>query len=139
MKEEDLDAVMLIEQQSFSVPWSRPDMETCITKTSSLYVVAIDGENVVGYCGLWAVVDEGQINHVAVTQQERGKGIGTRLLETLIQEGIKQGLNAYTLEVRISNATAIALYKKMGFQEVGIRKHYYAHPIEDAVIMWKYL
>lgn len=139
MEEKDLDEVMQIEQSSFSVPWTRQDFKQSIEKPTAIYMVAVENLQIKGYCGLWGVVDEGQINNVAVSQQERGQNIGTRLLEALFEEGNQAGLNAYTLEVRVGNVPAIALYKKVGFEEAGIRKNYYTSPREDALIMWKYM
>lgn len=139
MKPEDLDEVMLIEQSSFSVPWTRQDFIESMDKPTAIYMVAVLQKKVVGYCGLWGVVDEGQINNVAVSKDYRGQNIGTRLLEALFEEGAKADLHAYTLEVRVGNTPAIALYKKVGFEEAGIRKNYYTAPKEDALIMWKYM
>lgn len=138
MSIEDLDRVMEIERESFSVPWTRQDFIESINKSTALYLVAESEQTVVGYCGLWGVIDEGQINNVAVCKEYRGQSVGTRLLETLLLEGTKEGLLAYTLEVRTSNLPAISLYKKIGFEEAGIRKNYYTNPKEDALIMWKY-
>ena len=138
MEEKDLDEVMLIEKSSFSIPWTRQDFEKSLKKESSIYMVAEEGGNILGYCGLWIVIDEGQINNVAVKQDCRGKHVGTGLMEAMIQEGNQAGVNAYTLEVRVGNAPAIALYKKVGFDGVGVRKNYYSSPREDALIMWKY-
>ena len=138
MSIEDLDKVMEIEKSSFSVPWTRQDFIESIGKPTALYLVAVSENAVVGYCGLWGVIDEGQINNVAVSKEYRGQNVGTRLLEALIEEGTKEGLSAYTLEVRMSNAPAIALYKKLNFEEAGIRKNYYTNPKEDALIMWRY-
>lgn len=138
MSIEDLDRVMEIERESFSVPWTRQDFIESINKSTALYLVAESEQTVVGYCGLWGVIDEGQINNVAVCKEYRGQSVGTRLLEALLLEGTKEGLLAYTLEVRTSNLPAISLYKKIGFEEAGIRKNYYTNPKEDALIMWKY-
>ena len=112
MSIEDLDRVMEIERESFSVPWTRQDFIESINKSTALYLVAESEQTVVGYCGLWGVIDEGQINNVAVCKEYRGRSVGTRLLEALLLEGTKEGLLAYTLEVRMSNLPAISLYKK---------------------------
>ena len=112
MSIEDLDRVMEIERESFSVPWTRQDFIESINKSTALYLVAESEQTVVGYCGLWGVIDEGQINNVAVCKEYRGQSVGTRLLEALLLEGTKEGLLAYTLEVRMSNLPAISLYKK---------------------------
>ena len=139
LEERDLDQVMVIEQASFSVPWTRNDFYESIQKENSLYLVAELGGTIVGYCGLWGVLDEGQINNVAVDRAYRGKHIGAYLLQTLILEGEARGLTAFTLEVRVSNVPAIALYHSQGFVDAGVRKNYYISPREDAIIMWKYL
>lgn len=138
MKVSDLDQVMEIEKSSFSVPWTRQDFEDSIGKPMAIYIVAVDEDQIVGYCGLWGILDEGDINNVAVRPEYRGQKIGTRMLEALFDEGEKAGLKAYTLEVRAGNASAIALYHKTGFKEAGIRKDYYTAPKEDALIMWRY-
>lgn len=135
---EDLDEVMEIEVQSFSVPWTRQDFGDSIEKKDAIYLVAISEGHIVGYCGLWGIVDEGQINNVAVKQEYRNRSIGASLLQALLKEGMKEGLIAFTLEVRVGNASAISLYRKMGFEEAGIRKNYYRNPKEDALIMWRY-
>lgn len=139
MKVSDLDQVMEIESASFSVPWTRQDFIESIQKPMAIYMVAVEDGRIDGYCGLWGVVDEGQINNVAVREECRGKHIGTGLMESLIDEGTKAGLIAFTLEVRAGNSSAIALYRKTGFIEAGIRKNYYTAPKEDAIIMWKYM
>lgn len=138
MSIEDLDQVMEIERDSFSVPWTRQDFIESIEKPTALYLVAVSEQQVIGYCGLWGVIDEGQINNVAVRKEYRGQNIGTKLLEALFEEGTKEGLGAYTLEVRTGNSPAIALYKRLDFKEAGIRKNYYTNPKEDALIMWRY-
>lgn len=135
---EDLDQVLEIEKSSFSVPWTRQDFIESIEKPTALYLVAVLENTIVGYCGLWGVVDEGQINNVAVSKKHRGQRIGTKLLEALFEEGTKEKLTAYTLEVRVGNVPALALYKKLGFEEAGVRKNYYTNPKEDAIIMWRY-
>ena len=138
MASDDLDEVMEIEKVSFSVPWTKSDFEDSINKQMALYLVAVMDERIVGYCGLWGVIDEGQINNVAVSKEYRGRKIGFKMLTELLSKGNDMGLEAFTLEVRTSNMPAIALYKKLGFEEAGIRKNYYTAPREDALIMWRY-
>ena len=82
-------------------------------------------------------LDEGDITNVVVAKESRGKGIGTAMLLFMMEEGKKRGINAYTLEVRVSNAEAIHVYEKLGFVSEGIRKNFYDKPKEDANIMWK--
>jgi len=138
MRVSDLDQVMEIEKQSFSVPWTRQDFTDSIEKPMAIYIVAVEEDEILGYCGLWGILDEGDINNVAVKQGCRGQKIGTKMLEALFEYGKNAGITAYTLEVRAGNTPAIALYHKTGFKEAGIRKDYYTAPKEDALIMWRY-
>ncbi|MGI0492244.1 ribosomal protein S18-alanine N-acetyltransferase [Alkalinema pantanalense CENA528] len=91
----------------------------------------------VGYGCLWSIVDEAHITILAVHPNYRGQGLGQRLLWALLKSAVARGLTRSTLEVRVSNTAAIGLYKKFGFQEVGLRKKYYSDNQEDALILWK--
>ena len=137
MKEKDLEQVVSIEKDTFSMPWSREDFFNSMNHPSHIYVVACESDIIYGYCGMWGIVGEGQINNVAVKKEFQGKGIGFSLVQFLLEEGYKQGLEAFTLEVRESNLSAIHVYEKVGFENVGIRKNFYDKPKENAVIMWK--
>ncbi len=138
MENTDLEQVCAIENESFSQPWSKNDFIKSIENEKSIYlVIDIDGI-IAGYCGMLGVIDEGQINNVAVKSDFRNKGIGYLMLEKLLEYGKNQNLVSFTLEVRISNIAAITLYHKLGFVDIGIRKKYYEKPKEDALIMWKY-
>ena len=136
MEEKDLDEVAKLEQDVFSKPWSRKSFAESIAKPENLYLVARDGDELLGFCGLWGVGDEGQITHVCVKESARGKGVGKQLLLAMLAQGRERGLQAFTLEVRVSNTPARELYKKVGFSEAGIRKGFYDAPKEDAMIMW---
>ena len=136
MQEKDLDEVVLLEQQVFSKPWSRKSFADSVAKPENLYLVARDRDELLGFCGLWGVGDEGQITHVCVKESARGKGVGKQLLLAMLAQGKERGLQAFTLEVRVSNTPARELYKKVGFSEAGIRKGFYDAPKEDAMIMW---
>lgn len=137
MRKEDLDQVLGIEQTLFSKPWSKQDFLDALLKKENLYIVAEDKEQILGYCGLWGVAGEGQITNVAVKKEYQGKGIATSLFDDILKKGEMIELQAYTLEVRVSNVRAIHLYEKMGFVSAGLRKNFYELPTEDAVIMWK--
>ena len=137
MEKRDLEQVTAIEKDTFSMPWSKEDFLNSMNNSSHVYVVACEGDVIYGYCGMWGVVGEGQINNVAVKKECREKGIGFQLVKFLLEEGYKQGLEAFTLEVRESNLSAIHVYEKAGFENVGIRKNFYDKPKENAVIMWK--
>lgn len=145
MEEEDVEAVSKIEEETFSMPWRPEDFLDMIRKDNSYYVVAeevkqTDSEvqkKIIASGGVMNILGEGDITNIAVKASERGKGIGTALLTFLMEEGKKFGITAYTLEVRVSNQTAIHVYEKLGFVSEGIRRGFYDCPKEDAVIMWK--
>ena len=137
MAEEDVESVSNLERQLFSKPWTKQDFLNSMSDRHNIYLVAEnDQHEVVGYCGIWGVLDEGQITNVAVREEDQGKGIGYEMLQELIAIGKNEGLSQYTLEVRVSNKKAIRLYEKLGFEEEGIRKEFYDKPVEDASIMW---
>lgn len=133
----DLDTVVEIEKECFSVPWSRQGFMDALQKTDAYYIVAVADDRVVGYCGAYGVCDEADINQVAVTGDYRRSGIGERMVRQLLDGLTQRGYLYTTLEVRRSNTAAIALYEKLGFVSEGIRKNFYEKPTEDAVIMWK--
>lgn len=135
MEEKDLVQVWEIEKDSFSKPWSYNDFLGSLT-TPNIYLVASKQDEILGYCGLWGVVGEGQINNVAVAKNARNQGIAYEMLSQLIVIGREQGLGEFTLEVRRSNTTAISVYHRLGFLDEGFRKNYYEAPTEDALIMW---
>ena len=136
MEEKDLEQVCWIENHIFSKPWSRDDFFSSFKNKNNIYIVAEKEEEILGYCGLWGVVGEGQINNVAVKEEARGRGVGYKLLARLIEEGRADNMTAFTLEVRESNIKAISLYMKLGFDAVGVRKEFYDAPKENAIIMW---
>lgn len=136
MTEQDIEQVSEIEKATFTQPWSEAAFRDSLNREDTIYVVAYEENAVVGYCGLWNIVNEGNINNVAVSQKYRGQQIGFEMLTKLIELGNAQNIEAYTLEVRKSNEAAIKLYEKLGFVNEGIRKNFYDNPIEDAFIMW---
>lgn len=137
MEREDLEDVCRIERETFSVPWTKKGFETSLDAKDTCYLTAKIHDRIVGYCGMLMVLEEADITNVAVDASFRGKGIGYAMLSELLRCGNAMGICAFTLEVRKSNASAIALYKKLGFEDCGIRKNFYEKPLEDAVIMWK--
>ena len=100
-------------------------------------MTATEGDQVVGYAGLYQVLDEGDITNIAVLPSARKKGIGTALTHALIEAGEQRAIHAFTLEVRVGNAAAIHIYEKLGFVTAGVRKGFYEKPKEDALIMWR--
>jgi len=138
MSLEDVPAVHLIESQSFSVPWSENAFEEEMTTNMlAIYHVAVLDNTIVGYAGMWEVIDELHITNIAVEKSFRGKGIGNALMEYIIEYGYTKGFHAMTLEVRKGNRSAIALYEKYDFEILGLRKGYYTDNHEDALVMWK--
>lgn len=101
----------------------------------ALYVVAAEGERIIGFCAMHSIFDEGHIMNVAVLEEYRGKHIAEKLLKKMFELAPPEVVN-YTLEVRVSNATAIKLYTRMGFRSFGLRPGYYADTGESAMIMW---
>lgn len=131
--------VAQLEQACFSDPWSLQAVTGEITNPLSLWFVAVEEEQVLGYIGSQSVLGEADMMNLAVCQEARGKGIGIKLVNALIDSLRQNGVYRLTLEVRVSNNPAIKLYEKLGFQQIGRRPNYYYHPKEDALIMGKEL
>lgn len=133
----DIPRVLEIERESFRTPWPR-DAYVHELKENRLatYFIARADEQIVGYCGMWVILDEAHITTIAVDPAFRGMHVGERLLVGLIDASVERGARWMTLEVRRSNLTAQKLYKKYGFREIGTRKGYYSDNREDAIIMW---
>ena len=131
----DLDGIYTIEKSSFSTPWSRDSMEQDLSNPVATYLVAEEEGQIRGYVGVWQVVDEGQITNVAVDKEYRGQGIGARLVESLVNHAKSNNLHILLLEVRQSNLPAQKVYSNKGFNQIAVRKNYYQHPKEDAIIM----
>ncbi|MDR2157141.1 MAG: ribosomal protein S18-alanine N-acetyltransferase [Clostridiales Family XIII bacterium] len=134
---EDVDDVTALERICFATPWARSDLEKDIGENIlASYMIAESADRLIGYAGIWVVIDEGHITNVAVHPDWRGQGVATMLLSELLETARRKGAKNFTLEARASNATAIALYEKFGFRTVGYRRQYYADNGEDAAIMW---
>lgn len=133
---EDAKEIFAIEMECFSVPWSLDSIETeLLNEDNKLYYVVEDTNGVVGYAGAWLVYDEGQITNIAIRPSARRQGFGAKLTSALIEECFKRGMHEIFLEVRISNLSALSLYRQLGFTVKGMRKNYYSEPKEDAYIM----
>jgi len=133
---DDLPQVHAIERASFSVPW--PDdayRNELTTNRLASYVVARADGAVVGFAGLWVMVDEAHVTTFAVDPRWRGRGVGQRLLIALLDIAVARRAREATLEVRLSNMPARRLYEKYGFRPVGLRPRYYSDNSEDALIM----
>ena len=136
MIENDLDKVAAMEKEIFSMPWSKESFRESLSQNYSYFFVA-EEDDILGYCGVHNFGGDGEITNVAVDKNARGQGVATKMLHYAMEETKKIGVEAFTLEVRISNTKAIGLYEKLGFENKGIRKNFYENPVEDAMIMWK--
>ncbi|SES37791.1 ribosomal protein S18-alanine N-acetyltransferase [Psychrobacillus sp. OK032] len=135
---DDIDRILVIEEEAFPVPWTREAFEhEMTTNLYSHYIVAeTEAKEIVGYCGMWIVMDESHITNVAVLERMRGLKIGEGLMREAIRVVLEQDVVLMTLEVRVTNDIAKNLYYKLGFQDGGIRKKYYTDTQEDALVMW---
>jgi [ribosomal protein S18]-alanine N-acetyltransferase len=139
MRRRHLRGVVRIESQVYPRPWSHSlFVSELALRSSRSYVVAKVGREVVGYAGLMLSLTDGHVTTIAVDPTWHRREIGTRLLLTLAYEAIDRGALAMTLEVRLSNRGAQEMYKRFGFNAVGVRKGYYADTGEDALVMWAY-
>ena len=136
MKENDIDGVFEVEKNCFEDYWSKDSFKKELSNNLAKYLVAKIDNKVVGYVGIWFVVDEGHITNVAVHEDYRGQKIGDHLIKELVQVCKNNKIISMTLEVRASTVVAQNLYKKYGFKMAGIRKEYYSNNKEDAIIMW---
>jgi len=138
LRADDLDTVEAIERASYPTPWSRSMFAAELRKPSALALGAyLPSGELVGYAFVSRYVDAWHVMNVAVSPDHRRRGIATELLERLFEVTANDRRRGYTLEVRVSNADAIRLYEKLGFQSRGIRRGYYTDNREDAVIMWR--
>lgn len=135
---EDAEDIAALEVICFADPWSKESMEYELAENPrAVYIVAEVNGHVVGYAGVWGIVDEGHITNVAVSPDYRRKNIGSLLIYHMLKATMQAGLVRHTLEVRAGNVAAQALYRKFGFEEAGVRKGYYQDNGEDAIIMWR--
>lgn len=126
-----------LEKQCFSDPWSENSVASELNNRLSLWLVALDGATVAGYIGSQSVGDEADMMNVAVHPDYRRRGIARELVMGLVAALGEKGVHSLALEVRASNAPAIALYEQLGFIQVGRRPNYYRNPKEDALILRK--
>ena len=129
--------VAALEKQCFSDPWSESSVASELSNPLSAWLVAMDGDVLAGYVGSQSVMGESDMMNIAVDAHYRRQGIAQALVEALVVQLKEKGNHSLTLEVRISNLPAIALYEKLGFAQVGRRPNYYRNPKEDALILRK--
>lgn len=138
MRPEHLQYIMEIEKQSFPTPWSFNAFLYEITCNKlAHYIVACKDGKIIGYAGMWIILDDAHITNIAVSPCYRRKNYGKRILLEMMLRASLMGAIKMTLEVRVSNLPARKLYSGLGFVERGRRKKYYSDNNEDAIIMWK--
>ncbi|GAB6273270.1 MAG: ribosomal protein S18-alanine N-acetyltransferase [Peptococcaceae bacterium] len=137
MLPEHLEEVLAIEKSSFSTPWSHYAFAYEIKNDFAYYLVALSAGKVIGYGGMWLILDEAHITNLAVYRNYRQRGAGRAIMQEFIRHAIHSGITRLTLEVRPSNQAARHLYATLGFKEKGRRRGYYLDTNEDAIIMWK--
>ena len=137
MRLEDIPAIQEIEREIFLTPWPRNAYRREIVQNRmASYMVIRDGDEIVGYAGLWKMHDEAHVTTVGVRRRDQGRGFGLALMLALIDRAFALDARWVTLEVRASNYGAMALYEKLGFKVIGRRRGYYTDDGEDAVVMW---
>lgn len=136
LQEGDIEEVSRIESLSFSMPWSAKDFRDLLSRSYCTYLVALAEGKIVGCCGYTDSCHEATIDNVVVDPAYRNQGVAQAMLRKLIDTGRDAAVEAFTLEVRVSNQTALHLYEKFGFRSEGIRPNFYEKPTEDANIMW---
>ena len=138
MTPDDVEAVYAIELATFPAPWTLDSFHYEMRENQfAHYIVAMNDDNkIIGFCGMWIVIDAAQITNVAVLEEARGLGIGEALMREAMQAAKDGGAEMMSLEVRVTNTVAQNLYRKLEFQDGGIRKGYYTDNGEDALVMW---
>lgn len=133
----DLDAVAALEAATFTNPWTREmlDRELRQSDVARVYVVRLPGCRVAAFCACWLVHDELHINTIAVDARMRRRGLATALMKHLLAEAAASGAHRTLLEVRRSNLPAQRLYERLGFTVAAVRRNYYSHPEEDALVL----
>ena len=135
-EERDVPAIGMLEQLCFRTPWPMEFIHEDLVVSKNHYLIMEQDGAPAGYAGMWIILDEAHLNNICVHPDHRGGGKGRSLLTALMKDALRLGAGSMTLEVRVSNAPAIALYEKTGFKSAGIRRKYYQDNGEDAMIMW---
>ena len=138
LHESHLPAILAIEGVVNGSPWSERSFRNEIDHPHGVFLVALEEGKVVGYGGLWLVIDEAHVTNVAVAPDHQRQGVGRRLMIALLDLAKRRGMTCATLEVRAGNAPALHLYESLGFERSALRRGYYPDNKEDAVVMWRY-
>lgn len=137
MNEHHVPQIALLEQECFADPWSQQSIASELHNPLSLWLVAQEGQTLLGYVGSQTCLDETDMMNIAVSPASRRQGVARALIEALVSALRERGSKQLTLEVRASNGPARQLYESLGFLQVGLRKNYYRNPKEDALILRK--
>ena len=135
MRWPDIEPVHRLESELFTVdPWSIEQFWSELAQESRAYAVAVDGERIIGYAGAFLLAPDSDVQTIAVSPRDQGRGVGAILLTWLIEQAVAQGCRQMLLEVRSDNVPAIAMYERFGFERISVRRDYYERGV-DAVIM----
>ena len=137
MEERHLDDLARLERLCFSRPWSRQALKEELTNPAACFLVGEEAGEVLGYAGMHCAAGECYVDNVAVFPEARRQGVGRKLMEALLQAAAAWGGEFLSLEVRPSNLEALALYRGLGFREVGRRRRFYDDPVEDGLLLTK--
>ena len=137
MEERHLDDLARLERLCFSRPWSRQALKEEMTNPAACFLVGEEAGEVLGYAGMHCAAGECYVDNVAVFPEARRQGVGRKLMEALLQAAAARGGEFLSLEVRPSNLEALALYRGLGFREVGRRRRFYDDPVEDGLLLTK--
>ena len=135
LQKEHCEILAELEKLCFSRPWSQKAIEDEVNNPNAFFVTAVDEENILGHGGMHCTHQECYIDNIPVFGHQRKKGVGTAIVEGLVQEAQRRGAEYISLEVRPSNRPAVGLYTKLGFMEEGRRRNFYSDPTEDALIL----
>lgn len=133
----DIPSIVEIEHDAFETPWTAEAFHNELTNNLFAQYMVMEWNNeIIGYAGMWIIIDEAHITNIAILSPYRGQGLGKRLINELQRTAQFLGAKKMTLEVRVSNVRAQALYRQFGFEDAGVRPGYYSDNNEDALIMW---
>jgi len=137
MTVDDIDTIVEIEREAFTAPWTAEAFHNELRQNMFAKYMVMERDGVImGYGGMWLIVDEAHVTNIAVRERYRGQGFGKKLLAEMMRTAHWFGARRMTLEVRVSNERAQRLYRKFGFEPSGVRPGYYSDNAEDALIMW---
>ncbi|PXW86391.1 [SSU ribosomal protein S18P]-alanine acetyltransferase [Streptohalobacillus salinus] len=137
MQTSDLEQVTAIERRSFKTPWDRALYQKEIEENQFAYYYVIEKDNeIIGFCGMWIVLDDAQITNIAIDPDHRKFSYGSTLFQYVLNQAMVKGARTLSLEVRTSNIAAQTLYEKFHLQKAGTRRNYYTDNNEDAIVMW---